>query len=1248
MSYQNINQYNFRKWYLQPLREIYDISLASDEKDYDQEVVFSPFIIAIDDGNRMPLKFDINSNDTVGCVNCMDFNKDVIVSENYWNPKNLDLLNCGKITNICNVGLTGIDNGLVRSFSGQTIQVNTGLYTNESDKFSRYKYDRRFKMHPIQGFTTPSNRIFQDDSYDYNLFYSVDPVGDVGRFATLKGGFYQGFYQLFGYDYQVLPERYSLGWTTEFLLRYRWTGDTNVGLNARYPDNKGTFFYYGARAENKFYHYANGEPFTDSDANGIWKLYIQDFEGNNIGSLSSATLSLCSSNICVDHHSKEKNILINDDSIASIYPITFEVLNYDSKIEIVNLTLSGYSHTYPGNVGMLLVAPNGDYSIITGRNGSSNSIESINITLTSSSTTIWDGYSEGVFLNNTEAYGDMPFASPCPYQFVEGNITENLSEFTIYSNIRVTHGLNCLKTCECLDETLSGLSSCHHVYQQSGITVTNCNCSCGCDCPVSSSIPEINPLYDEVSNALSLRLSGDTGNPKLCAKTFTITGGCETTGYCSTGITYTTGTSVTEWCSTRGIFDDCLLTDYSDYERWVQIDAVFERNTYLDKCDLEFKGGTGQIIFDVYEATLQNNSVSLIEPPTTHENPYNPPKVEIVNMNETWIEEKNFRLGKLKFFVNGKIFMVIENFEEIIPRPLNTSKETQIGVAYNISLGGGTQGLHDNLTVSGCADSISGITYQQDPECLPTEVLNKTSYEGLSTEIHLEEYFGGSFIGDISAFRMYTEPLNASQIRHNFKLLKEKYNLLDPFCLKCDLVPSSFDSCKLYLTTENDEDILTQNTEFILAEQDNCSTTPTPTPTPTPTSTISLIPPTNDFTYKIIPNNDLYYEILEPIPPTPTPTPTPTSITPTPTPTSITPTPTPTNTLTPTITETLTPTTTVTETPTETPTNTPTSTIPLTCDSITLSGDNVTTTTNSVVKTSEGGWNASAYSLETYSNAVSLTFQISGSGYLMGGFSYNPTNYSETYQNISYGFYIQPAFLEIYENGNQVTVPGSMVNTDSDVWKVDYNGMDVKYYKNNILLYTSLNSVIQPLHIFFSILTNGFGVTNVCAIGVQPTPTPTITNTETPTPTITESETPTPTPTITETPAETPTQTPTMYYYDVNGYSCGTPCSLVGTYTVMSPTPLTIGYFYNNPENRGYTFEILSLIPAVGGAYDLTGEPGYVDCVMACYPSSPTPTPTYTETPTPTPTSTSIVLINPLLISVDEYLIVGDNQYLEY
>ena len=617
MAYQNINQYNFRRWGIKPVNEVTDICLASDEKDYDQEVIFSPFLIGEDDGNRMPFKFDLNSSGTTLCQTspCV-FSSDTIVSENYWNPDHIDPNFCPITTELCDIGLTGIDNGLVMNMSGETIEITTGLYTNDSDKFSRYKYDRRMKMHPITGFTTSENRLWDDGSYTYDMSYATDGL-PVGYFARLNGGFFQGFYKIPGYDYQVFPQRVSLGWTAEFMLRYRWTGDTSVGLNARYPDNKGTFFYMGARAENKFYHYADGSPLQDT----------------------------------------------------------------------------GYT--------------------------------------------------------------------------------------------RVTSGLTCMHTCGCASSANTS-SVCLQVYQPSGGTITNCNCGCSCDCTTTAQYPEKDPLYDEVSNGLSLRLSGDTGNPRLCVKTYRITGGCEHSGTCLTGLTYQTGTSITEWCSTRGIFDSCSGTTYPNIEHWAQIDAVFQRNTWLDTCELYDLGGLGLLVKSEYFATLEDRSVTLIEPPLTHEAVYDPDSTEVVTFNDMWTEEQKYRLGTLKFYVNGKLFMVAENFEEIIPRLLNVEKEKQIGVGYNISVGGGTQGLHDNLTFSaGCPEDISQITYQQDPECLTTNDLDNTIYSGLTTQIKLEEIFGGNLIGDVSAFRMYVEPLNASQIRHNFRILKDKYYLLDPNCVNC-------------------------------------------------------------------------------------------------------------------------------------------------------------------------------------------------------------------------------------------------------------------------------------------------------------------------------------------------------------------------------------------------------------------------------------------------------------------------------
>ena len=174
--------------------------------------------------------------------------------------------------------------------------------------------------------------------------------------------------------------------------------------------------------------------------------------------------------------------------------------------------------------------------------------------------------------------------------------------------------------------------------------------------------------------------------------------------------------------------------------------------------------------------------------------------------------------------------------------------------------------------------------------------------------------------------------------------------------------------------------------------------------------------------------------------------------------------------------------------------------------------------------------------------------------------------------------------------------------------------------------YNLNNDTLNPIPISTGVTTT----TTTIAVTLTPTPSMTPTETVTPTVTITPTPTPsiTPTNTITPTPTPTPTESPLppYRYYNVNGYGCGNPCNFVGTFTAFVPynTPLTIGYFYNNPENRGYSFEILEEVFTPVGGYDLTGEPGYSDCVTSCYgpTPTPTPTPTNTETPTPTPTLT--------------------------
>jgi hypothetical protein len=290
---------------------------------------------------------------------------------------------------------------------------------------------------------------------------------------------------------------------------------------------------------------------------------------------------------------------------------------------------------------------------------------------------------------------------------------------------------------------------------------------------------------DALSNNISIRLCGDPKNPGIGIRVIKITGSCETTGTCITGQTYVTGYTIQDIC-TPPIYPYCLSVNpaWLEFEHWFQIDVVWERYTFIDYCDLRWFGGLDDITKVRYLDSLANNTVSLIEPPYTN-GLATPKTVTIVELNQKWLDDTKFREGRLKIYINGKIFYVVENFEEVIPRGLDTDKEKQVGVPFNMSWGGGTQGLHENLTLSACTATTIG-EFIQDPECFPENVLSSTSLNSLKTHILLEENFGGTFDGGISQFRFYTQPLSSPEVKHNFSLLKNKFMMFDPDCPVCD------------------------------------------------------------------------------------------------------------------------------------------------------------------------------------------------------------------------------------------------------------------------------------------------------------------------------------------------------------------------------------------------------------------------------------------------------------------------------
>lgn len=150
MAEQNINQYVYKKYRINLESDSMDMSLTSDERDYNQEVIFFSVLISQTYGDRLPINFNIN------CLNCLlqdltltykNYNtNNVFVSQNYYNPKNLDLTCFSSST--ADIGLTGIDNGLVTKMSGETIYFTNGLY-DDSLKFDRLHFDRRLKMFQV-------------------------------------------------------------------------------------------------------------------------------------------------------------------------------------------------------------------------------------------------------------------------------------------------------------------------------------------------------------------------------------------------------------------------------------------------------------------------------------------------------------------------------------------------------------------------------------------------------------------------------------------------------------------------------------------------------------------------------------------------------------------------------------------------------------------------------------------------------------------------------------------------------------------------------------------------------------------------------------------------------------------------------------------------------------------------------------------------------------------------------------------
>ena len=111
------------------------------------------------------------------------------------------------------------------------------------------------------------------------------------------------------------------------------------------------------------------------------------------------------------------------------------------------------------------------------------------------------------------------------------------------------------------------------------------------------------------------------------------------------------------------------------------------------------------------------------------------------------------RTGKLMFYVNARLKYVVNDFPEFMAKRLDEYKAKQVGVPFNFSLGGGSQGLIDSQTFDGLDQADRGLP--------------------------IEENFAGSFIGGISQFKFNICDLNYSQILYNYISDAARYGIQD-------------------------------------------------------------------------------------------------------------------------------------------------------------------------------------------------------------------------------------------------------------------------------------------------------------------------------------------------------------------------------------------------------------------------------------------------------------------------------------
>lgn len=588
-----------------------------------------------------------------------------------------------------NIGFTGMDNGL--------ISFRRDLHNNRSfyDKYVNSVYeinenDLMLKLHQVSGGT---------NIYEY-------PITVLDKKIKLNGGFYQGFFKTECDKYQVLPSLFDNGdvWQFEFVLnKTEFEQESDKTLNDKYPNNKGIFFYIGTRAENKWAYWYNkdDECFTLAPDEYVEDGGIKKNEYKITNMLNANPDFVDYDEFAMDDYMNfkyyssktyEYDKLEEDDFFFDDYLVTDEkpkIIDEDKNISKVVgwcCTLMMESDEVPL------------FNCCGKRIGFDYIQDPINRISYVKTKSVCCG-EHGFILNENDVVHSDAFLSKCDI-FGE----DYLSDID-----DMDYGADFIE--EDLDisdfdfETSDGLRIIYNQYfydTDNKFLFFDRTCD-GFD-------------VNAWDNRNTVRYVGNRNSFKdnlflLMDRT--------STGYTVNNIDGLREQYPTEYNVYNDLYNNALafrITDAGEIGyRYLTLDCDSENN---------IKAHEGYS----NKGIIKNNEWCVINV-----------KVDAL-----------YNSMKIRFYVNGKLVFISKELPKLNLRKLNEVDEKQEGVAFNISLGGGTQGLADTILPN----------YMLDPYRL----------------YPLEKYFAGSFIGYLKSFKYYNCTMEHMFINHNFKYEMKKVN----------------------------------------------------------------------------------------------------------------------------------------------------------------------------------------------------------------------------------------------------------------------------------------------------------------------------------------------------------------------------------------------------------------------------------------------------------------------------------------